>query len=93
MLAQNTRNMKLIIGGSSGFVSTELIRQALANPAITSIIGLSRRDTALPPGSSDTTGKFKSVVCEDFENYSDAVCKELENADACIWCVRLYYFL
>jgi hypothetical protein len=32
--------MKLIVAGSTGFVATEVIRQALSNPVITSIAGL-----------------------------------------------------
>lgn len=76
--------MKLVIGGSTGLVGTELVRQALENPAITSIIGLSRRET--PAGSSATNGaKLKSVVCDNFEEYPDSVKKELEDVDAFIW--------
>lgn len=77
--------MKLIIGGSSGFVGTELVRQALTNPAITSIIGVSRRHTPVPPGSTDDSGKLKAVPCENFEIYSDSFENELKDADACIW--------
>ena len=77
--------MKLVIGGSSGFLGTELVRQALANPTVTSIIGLSRRETAVPDGSSDPDGKLQSVVCGDFENYSDSIKQQVAGADACIW--------
>lgn len=77
--------MKLVIGGSTGLVGTELVRQALSHPGVTSIVGLSRRETTVPSGSSDAAGKLNSVVCDDFENYPDSVKKELEGADACIW--------
>lgn len=73
--------MKLVIGGSTGFVGAELIRQGLENPAITSIVALGRRETPRP---SEAT-KLRSVVCDNFESYSDSVKKELEDADACIW--------
>lgn len=76
--------MKLVIGGSSGFVGTELVRQALSNPAITSVVGLSRRETPVPDSDANAA-KLKSFVVEDFENYSDAVRKELEDVDAFIW--------
>lgn len=76
--------MKIVIGGSSGFVGTELVRQALANPNITSIIGLSRRETTLPPSTAGAD-KFKSIVCDNFEEYPDDVLKELSNVQACIW--------
>lgn len=74
--------MKLVIGGSTGFVATELIRQGIENPAITSIVALGRRETPVP---ADAVAKLKSVVCDNFESYSDIVKKELEDADACIW--------
>ncbi|KAI1386000.1 uncharacterized protein F4822DRAFT_359659 [Hypoxylon trugodes] len=77
--------MKLVIGGSTGFVGEELILQAIQNPAFTSIIALSRRETPLPPGST----KVKSVVCDDFEDYSDNVNNELKDADACIWTIAI----
>lgn len=80
--------MKLVVAGSTGFVATELIRQAVSNPAVTSIVALARRITATPqntPGSDVT--KFKSVVCDDFENYPEDVKKDLSEADACIWYV------
>jgi hypothetical protein len=83
--------MKLIVAGSTGFVATEVIRQAVSHPSITSILALARRTTAVPqnvgPGA-DTT-KLKSVVCEDFGNYPESVKKELSGADACIWYVNL----
>lgn len=79
--------MKLIVGGSTGFVGTEVIRQALFNPAITSVVGLGRRQVQAPEnaGPDANPAKFKSVVIEDWENYSEAVKKELSGADACIW--------
>ncbi|KUI52602.1 hypothetical protein VP1G_00065 [Cytospora mali] len=81
--------MKLVIGGSSGFVGTELVRQALNNPAITSIVGISRRKTPVPPGSTDDSGKLKSVTCDNFDSYSDTLKKELEDTDACIWTIAI----
>ena len=83
--------MKLIVAGSTGFVATEVIRQAVSHPSITSILALARRTTAVPqnvgPGA-DTT-KLKSIVCEDFGNYPESVKKDLTGADACIWYVDL----
>ena len=83
--------MKLIVAGSTGFVATEVIRQAVSHPSITSILALARRATAVPqnvgPGADRT--KLKSVVCEDFGNYPESVKKELSGADACIWYVNL----
>ncbi|EHK99297.1 putative protein FMP52, mitochondrial [Glarea lozoyensis 74030] len=79
--------MKLIVAGSTGFVATEIIRQAIRNPAITSIIALARRETVLDNGVD--TSKLKSVICDDFINYSEEVKKELAGADACIWTIAV----
>ncbi|KAK8091031.1 nucleoside-diphosphate-sugar epimerase [Apiospora phragmitis] len=81
--------MKLVIGGSTGFVGTELLRQALDNPAVTSIVGISRRETKVPEGSSDNSAKLKSIVCDDLNSYPDTLKKELEDADACIWTIAV----
>jgi hypothetical protein len=83
--------MKLIVAGSTGFVATEVIRQAVSHPSITSILALGRRTIPAPqnvgPGANIT--KLKSVVCEDFGKYPESVKKELTGADACIWYVNL----
>ncbi|TVY14111.1 hypothetical protein LARI1_G008166 [Lachnellula arida] len=83
--------MKLIVAGSTGFVATEVIRQALSNPAITSIKALARRPTAVPQdaGPGADASKLKSVVCEDFEKYPESVKQELAGADACIWLIAI----
>lgn len=78
--------MKLVIGGSTGFVGAELVRQALLHPSITSVVGLSRRETPVPQGiDASSASKLKSVACDNFEKYPDAVMSELHGADACIW--------
>ncbi|EMR84303.1 putative nucleoside-diphosphate-sugar epimerase protein [Botrytis cinerea BcDW1] len=79
--------MKLIVAGSTGFVATELIKQALSSPDVTSVIALARRETPVPQTLDDNADitKFKAVICDDFLNYLDNVKKELEGADACVW--------
>lgn len=79
--------MKLIIAGGTGFVATELIRQSLNDPRITAVLALARRPVDVPwnLGPNADAAKLKSIVVQDFENYSDDVKKQLEGADACIW--------
>ena len=77
--------MKLVVAGSTGFVATEVIRQAIHNPAITSILALARRETPVPEYAGANASKLKSVVCDDFGNYSEKVKEELAGVDACIW--------
>ncbi|KAK4163088.1 NAD(P)-binding Rossmann-fold containing protein [Cladorrhinum sp. PSN259] len=84
-------SVKLIIAGSTGFVGAELVRQALSNPAFSTVLALGRRETPIPPNLNPgaDASKLKSVICEDFENYSDDVKKQLAGADACIWTIGL----
>ncbi|KAF7535408.1 hypothetical protein G7054_g5396 [Neopestalotiopsis clavispora] len=83
--------MKLVIGGSTGFVGTELVRQALLRKDVGLVVGLSRRETPMPADIDDagTDTTLKSVVCDDFITYSDAVKEGLKDADACIWTVAV----
>lgn len=78
--------MKLIIAGSTGFVGTELVRQAIANPQFTSVIALARRETSAPEDADPKQrGKLQNVILKDFGHYSEDIKKELAGADACIW--------
>ncbi|AEO71933.1 uncharacterized protein THITE_2148503 [Thermothielavioides terrestris NRRL 8126] len=84
--------MKLIVAGSTGFVATEVIRQALANPAVASVVALGRRKAPEPqrldPGAD--VSKFTSVVLENFDNeYPESVKGALAGADACIWTIAV----
>ncbi|TVY64300.1 hypothetical protein LSUE1_G006817 [Lachnellula suecica] len=81
--------MKLIIAGATGFVATEVLRQAIENPAVTSLIALARRETACPENAGENATKFTSVVCNDFSNYSEDVKKQLAGANACIWLIAV----
>ncbi|KAF4977819.1 hypothetical protein FZEAL_5726 [Fusarium zealandicum] len=83
--------MKLIVTGATGFVAREVIRQALNNPKITSIVALARRETKIPDdaGPDAKTEKFRSVICDDFSNYPDSVKTELAGAHSCIWLLAI----
>ncbi|KIX99664.1 uncharacterized protein Z520_04299 [Fonsecaea multimorphosa CBS 102226] len=83
--------MKLVISGATGFVATELIRQSLSDPTITSVVALARRPITVPDnlGPGADTSKLESVVLEDFASYPDPVKKQLGDADACIWTLAI----
>lgn len=77
--------MKLIVVGSTGFVGTEVVRQALKNPKITSLVALGRRPVQVPEDAGDGGSKLQSVILEDFTKYPDSVKSQLADADGCIW--------
>ena len=79
--------MKLIVTGATGFVGTEVIRQSLHNPKITSVIALARRPVSTPSNLDQDAdlSKLHSVTLKDYDVYSDEVKKHFAGADACIW--------
>ena len=81
--------MKLIVTGATGLVGTEIIRQAVRNPAITSVVALARKPVPAPAnaGPNADTSKLQSVVLEDWTApYPESVKEHVKGADACIWC-------
>ena len=70
--------MKLILTGATGFAGGEVLRQALADPAVERVTVLTRRPLDL------THAKLNEVIVRDFLDYSSV---RLDNADACIWCL------
>jgi uncharacterized protein YbjT (DUF2867 family) len=72
--------MKLLITGATGMVGSELLRQALTDPDVTSVVALSRRalDIQHP--------KLKTVIHKDFLDYS-AVNHLFADCDVCAWCL------
>lgn len=84
--------MKLIITGATGSVATEVLRQSLRNPAITSVIAVSRKPvTGLPNLSSDSDiSKLQSVIVKDYGSYPEDVKKKFAGAGGCIWSVAFH---
>ena len=74
--------MKLIVSGATGLVASEVLRQAILLPEITTVVALARKPVELTGPGAD---KIKSVTVKNYDEYSDAVRKELAGADACIW--------
>jgi hypothetical protein len=71
--------MKLIITGATGKVGGGALKDALSNPAVTTVVVLSRRDTGIQHP------KLQTVIKKDYLNYTPEELSQLEGADACIW--------
>jgi uncharacterized protein YbjT (DUF2867 family) len=74
--------MKFILTGCTGFIGGEVLSQCTRNPAITSIVALSRRNL---PNDISSNPKVQVVIMNDFNSYTDDVLEHLSGADACIW--------
>jgi hypothetical protein len=72
--------MKLIVVGATGLVATEMIRQALLLPEITSIVAVSRN-----PIEHAETPRLKNVLLRDYGEYPVEAGEAFAGADACIW--------
>ncbi|KAL8988223.1 MAG: hypothetical protein Q9169_008592, partial [Polycauliona sp. 2 TL-2023] len=74
--------------GATGLVGSEVIRLALHNPAVTSIVAIARKPVLVPAnaGSESQTSKLQSVVLEGWTRpYPESVLRHVKDADACIW--------
>jgi uncharacterized protein YbjT (DUF2867 family) len=68
--------MKLVLTGATGFVGSEVLRQALDDGAIDELLVMTRRATGR------THPKLKEIVRSDFLNYAGI---DFAGYDACIW--------
>jgi hypothetical protein len=74
--------MKVILSGATGFIGGEVLNQALAHSAITSLVCLTRR--GLPEGATGNP-KLKVITLTDFLSYPLEILSQLEGAESCIW--------
>ncbi|QSS59119.1 nucleoside-diphosphate-sugar epimerase [Histoplasma capsulatum] len=84
--------MKLIVTGATGYVGTEVIRLALRNKAVSSVVALARRPVQVPEhvGPDADKSKLQSVILDDWTApYPESVKEKLKGADACIWCLAV----
>ncbi|CRG83419.1 hypothetical protein PISL3812_00770 [Talaromyces islandicus] len=79
--------MKLLVVGATGFIGGEVLRQALRNPAITSVVAITRREIPPPAEHGD---KFRCFVLEDWiSEYPESLQNIIKGADACIWSLAI----
>jgi uncharacterized protein YbjT (DUF2867 family) len=70
--------MNLVLTGATGFAGGEVLRQALADPAIKRVTVLTRRTVGV------VHPKLREVLMADFLDYSGV---DFSEEDACIWCL------
>ncbi|KAK0510508.1 hypothetical protein JMJ35_006940 [Cladonia borealis] len=84
--------MKLIVTGATGLVGSEVIRLALRNPDITSVLAIARKPVT-PPANAEMKAeksKLRSLVLNDWTNtYPESVKQQIKDADACIWALAV----
>jgi nucleoside-diphosphate-sugar epimerase len=73
--------MKIILTGSTGFIGSEVLLQALRHPHITSVVALSRRPLPIDDP------KLTTVLLDDFTRFPESAIKQLEGATGCVWYV------
>ncbi|KAL4768960.1 hypothetical protein BDW60DRAFT_225393 [Aspergillus nidulans var. acristatus] len=78
----------IILTGTTGFVGTEVLHQALQHPSITSVVVLSRKQL---PDSITTDPKVTVKIVDDFLSYPDSLLQDIIGAEACIWTLGLPY--
>jgi len=71
--------MKLIITGATGRVGGGALKAVLSNPAITTVVVLSRRETGVHHP------KLQTIIKKDYLHYTSEELSQLEGAEACIW--------
>ncbi|KPI45241.1 uncharacterized protein AB675_2371 [Cyphellophora attinorum] len=79
--------MKVVFTGSSGYIGSQVFKQALADKRIDKIVNLVRR---LPTNSSVQHDKVRTIIVKDFNNYDKETITEIEDADAAIWCAGTF---
>jgi len=74
--------MKIILTGATGLIGGEVLVQALAHPAITSLVCITRKPL---PESIASNPKLKIILRSDFTTYPPEILAELRGSQACIW--------
>ncbi|KAL7916748.1 hypothetical protein GGI35DRAFT_485892 [Trichoderma velutinum] len=74
--------MKIVLAGSSGFIGQEVLEQCIRNPAVSSIVALSRRQLKDPYA---TDPKVQVIIVDDYLSYTSSTLQATDGARACIW--------
>ncbi|KAK7470863.1 hypothetical protein VKT23_002279 [Stygiomarasmius scandens] len=78
--------MRLLLTGVTGAAGSQILKDAVSDPAISSITVLARR--ALPDWLTSTipeNSKTTTIIVNDFSSYPSDLSPKLASHDACIW--------
>ncbi|KAK0624798.1 hypothetical protein B0T17DRAFT_507840 [Bombardia bombarda] len=76
--------MKVIVTGATGLVGSALVRQCIANQAITHVFILSRKPL---PESTTSNPKVTLIIHNNFATYPSALLDQLAGAEGCLWAI------
>ncbi len=74
--------MQIIVTGATGMVGSEVVRQALIDPAITLVTELVRKPLSI------SNQKLKNIIHQDFKNYNGLE-DMIKQHDACVWALGI----
>ncbi|KAI1495373.1 hypothetical protein F5X96DRAFT_613213 [Biscogniauxia mediterranea] len=76
--------MNLIIAGGTGFVGSEVVRQAIADTRIKHAFVLTRKPL---PDDIPKDDKVTVILHDDFSTYPPSLIEKLTDAEACVWSI------
>lgn len=77
--------MHLVLTGATGTVGSAVLKNCLADPAVTRLSILSRRPVPQAQGHS----KANVIIHSDFTTYPREVLSQLEGVKGCIWALGI----
>src|ERR1700743_1906429 len=74
--------MKIIVTGATGFVGNKVVAECIANPAVSSVIVLTRRNI---DETLSQNPKVQVILNQDFEHYPQDLLGRLKGSQGCVW--------
>jgi len=77
--------MHLIVTGATGWVGYGVLQHCLANPNVTRLSILSRRNFELPTSPQYDASKANIIVHKDYTSYPAQILDQLKGAEGVVW--------
>ncbi|THH06863.1 hypothetical protein EW145_g3785 [Phellinidium pouzarii] len=85
-MSARDKTFKIILTGATGAAGLSILRSAIADPAISHITVISRRDI---PSSIPSLDKVTRIAHNDFSSYPPDVLSKLAGHDALVWALGI----